>query len=226
MEGRRAGAKLGYRCYTYQFVLICFNDPADSPSTPENPRITPKDAGIVVSAVKDLYFLKYGTNPREIGVQIKKRGERQQNMGIRWLRDTSSRWPEPVDLPFMVRVRPDRFIQITWYSTDVYPSIARQVEVTLQSFTNEFATEGPLDRPPSKGTYTRTSGGLVTRLSIQIQGPAPGALIRLDMITFLKRIDELLFLPHDWDLREFRADLLSDRGNLGTMALKFDQTSS
>ncbi|KAI4253449.1 MAG: hypothetical protein LQ352_003691 [Teloschistes flavicans] len=67
-----------------------------------NPRIIPKDAGSIVNAVKDLYFLKYGTSPREIGVQIKKRGERQQNMNIRWLRDTSSRWPEPVDLPFML----------------------------------------------------------------------------------------------------------------------------
>ncbi|KAI4198671.1 MAG: hypothetical protein LQ350_005143 [Teloschistes chrysophthalmus] len=217
---------LAHRFYDQDFTLIGFHDLEDSPAHPREPRISHRDAVTVLTAIRDIYFLnKNRNNPRELGLQIHQRGEREVHMYIRWLRDAQSRWPDPGDLPFMVRVKHDKFMQINWYSKNVYPSISRQLEETLQSFTQQFVSEGPYERPPSKRTYSHTFQGLTTRLGVQIAGPAPGALTRGDMINSLKRIGELFFSPGYWEPRQLTADIMSDRGVLGTMSLIFDHVS-
>ncbi|KAI4090260.1 MAG: hypothetical protein L6R37_007915 [Teloschistes peruensis] len=185
---------LAHRYYGQQFTLIGFHDLEDSPAHPREPRISHKDAVTVLTAVRDIYFLDKNRNtPRELGLQIHKQGERDVHMYIRWLRDAQSRWPDPSDLPFIVRVKHDKFMQINWYSKDVYPSIDRQLEETLRFFIQEFISEGPYERPPSIQTYSHTTQRLTTRLGVQIEGPAPGVLTRGDMIMFLTRIREVVF---------------------------------
>ncbi|KAL8638510.1 MAG: hypothetical protein Q9228_004345 [Teloschistes exilis] len=225
-RGGPAG-NLAHRYYDQTFTLIGFHDLEDSPAHPREPRISHKDAITVVSAVRDLYFLNKGRNPpRELGLRIQKRGDREVHMYIRWLRDAQSRWPDPGDLPFIVRVKHDKFMQINWYSKDVYSSISRQLEETLKSFTQEFMSEGPYDRPPSKQTYSHTTQGLTTRLGIHIEGPAPGILTRGDMMMSLRRIGELFFSPWHWEPRELKVDVMSDRGVLAAVSLMFDRSSS